>query len=243
MNIFVKAMIPAAMALCAGTALEASTPATGTAPRNWDNLAASTPDGYPVLGNQGAPVRLVEFISYTCSHCATYATTSEQPLRTGLVRQGKVAVEIRPYFRNGVDVAATLLALCGPDERFFTNHDAILAKQSTWLQPPLNPNAQQRWANPVFGERMKAVAEDLGLYRIMLDQGHAPVELDKCLADEVLAKQHEVSTQHAYEKLGVQGTPSFLVNGQLANAHSWDELHQTLVAAASSPSKSLVEKP
>lgn len=247
MKTLLKSMIPALFALSAATSLEARDQAAGgqasAAPRGWDNLAALTPEGFPVLGNQAAPVRLIEFISYTCPHCASYAAASERPLRTGLVRQGKVAVEMRPYFRNAVDVVATLLATCGPDERFFDNHTAILANQSSWLKPPVNPNAQQRWANPVFGARMKAVAEDLGLYRVMLDLGYAPVELDRCLADEALTKQYEASTQHAYEKLGVHGTPSFIINGALQTVHSWDELQTALANAAASPRKSLVEKP
>lgn len=229
-----KILAGAALAL-AGVAAPASTP------HNWDDQASATADGMPVLGNQAAPVRLIEFISYTCPHCATYATESDQPLSTGLVRQGQVAVEMRPYFRNGIDVVATLLALCGPDEKFFANHQAILAAQESWLRAPLNPNAQQRWANPVFGERLKAVAEDLGLYRIMLNRGYTPVELDQCLADETLAKSHEVATQYAYEKLGVQGTPSFMINGQLQTVHSWPELEQALNAAVAAR-KTPVEK-
>lgn len=247
MKTLFKSLIPALLALGAASPAQARDPAPGAAasaaPRGWDNLAALTPEGFPVLGNQAAPVRLIEFISYTCPHCASYAAASEQPLRTGLVRQGKVAVEMRPYFRNAVDVVATLLATCGPDERFFDNHTAILANQSSWLKPPVNPNAQQRWANPVFGARMKAVAEDLGLYRVMLDLGYAPVELDRCLADEALTKQHETATQYAYEKLGVHGTPSFIVNGTLQTVHSWDELQPALANAAASARKSLVEKP
>lgn len=223
-------MRPALIALASAMLLAAAPAPEAPAPA-WDEAVSQSEAGNPLLGNQAAPVRLVEFISYTCPHCASYALEAEAPLRTGLVREGRIAVEVRPFYRNQIDVAATLLALCGAQQAFFANHQAILAAQGKWLQPPLNPNAQQRWANPAFGPRMKAVAEDLGLYRVMLERGYAPVELDRCLADEALALRHAESTQQAIDKLGVQGTPSFLVNGKLQHAHGWAELRPLLEAA------------
>jgi protein-disulfide isomerase len=201
-------------------------------PLGWDELAAATPAGNPVLGNQAAPVRLVEFISYTCGHCAHYDGDAKVPLRSGLVRQGKVAVEVRPFIRNPIDGTASLLALCGPDLRFFANHDAILASQAEWYKQPSNPDYQARWSNPDFGARTKAMAEDLGLYRIMLAQGYQPAELDQCLADQALADKLADDTNRAMGETGVTGTPSFLINGKLQTVHGWDELRPLLAAAA-----------
>jgi protein-disulfide isomerase len=211
-------------------------------PVSWDGLSSATPEGHPVLGNQAAPVRLVEFISYTCGHCAHYDGEAKAPLRSGLVRQGKVAVEVRPFFRNSLDVTATLLALCGTENRFFTNHDAILGAQDKWLRQPENPDAKARWANPDFAARMKAVAEDLGLYQIMLDQGFQPAELDQCLADQDLANSLAEATELAMSETGVTGTPSFLINGKLQTVHGWDELRPRLERAVRK-ANSVVEKP
>jgi protein-disulfide isomerase len=235
MRAFLKLAGATAMALAAA-AVPAETP------RVWDNLVAVTPAGNPVLGNQAAPVRLVEFISYTCPHCAHYHSDSAASLRSTLVRQGKVAVEVRAFIRNEVDVTASLLALCGSDQRFFANHDALLAAQSQWFKKPGNPDYESRWANPDFGLRMKAMAEDLGLYRIMLAQGYQGAELDRCLADQELAAVLHDDTDQAMSESGVDGTPSFLINGKLQTVHGWDELAVLLEAAARQPD-SAVEKP
>ena len=40
--------------------------------RAWDRTVNLTADGFPVLGNPAARVKLVEFISYTCPHCADF---------------------------------------------------------------------------------------------------------------------------------------------------------------------------
>lgn len=197
----------------------------------WDAKLSRSASGNHLFGNPGAKVQLVEFISYTCGHCAHYAMDSKGPLFSGPVRQGKVSVEIRPFFRNGVDVAATLLAQCGADSRFLGNHEAILAAQSKWLKEPTNPKAKERWSNPDFGLKMKYVAEDMGLYKLMLGRGYTPAQLDRCLANKELGDRLANQTLDAGSKIGVQGTPSFLINGKLQDVYSWGELKPKLDAA------------
>lgn len=194
----------------------------------WDAKLTRSATGNHLFGNPAARVQLVEFISYTCGHCAHYAADSKLPLFTGPVRQGKVSVEIRPFFRNGIDVAATLLAQCGPDSRFSGNHHAILAAQSTWLKQPTNPDAKARWANPDFGLMMKYVAQDLGLYKLMLGRGYTPAQLDSCLANKVLGDKLADQTKDASERIGVQGTPSFMINGKLQEVYEWTALKPLL---------------
>ncbi|HCF24676.1 MULTISPECIES: thioredoxin domain-containing protein [unclassified Novosphingobium] len=197
----------------------------------WDAKLTRTPAGNHLFGNPAAKVRLVEFISYTCPHCAHYAHDSQGPLFTGPVRQGKVAVEVRPFFRNVVDVPATLLAQCGPDAKFSGNHHAILAAQSSWLKNPPE-EAQKRWATLEFAPRMKAVAQDMGLYQLMLGRGYTPAQLDQCLSNRALAQKLADQTQEASTKIGVQGTPSFLINGKLQEVYDWQSLQPLLAAAA-----------
>jgi protein-disulfide isomerase len=196
----------------------------------WDARLTRTAEGNHLFGNPAAKVRLVEFISYTCPHCAHFTHDSEAPLFTGPVRQGQVAVEIRPFFRNIVDVSATLLAQCGPDSKFSGNHKAILAAQESWLKTPPE-DAQKRWSALEFAPRMKAVAQDMGLYKLMLSRDYTPAQLDQCLANLPLAQKLSSQTDQASTKIGVQGTPSFLINGKLQEVYDWPNLQPLLAAA------------
>jgi protein-disulfide isomerase len=196
----------------------------------WDAKVSRSATGNHLFGNPAAKVQLVEFISYTCGHCAHYAADSKAPLFTGAVRQGKVSVEIRPFFRNGIDVAATLLAQCGPDSKFSGNHHAILAAQPNWLKEPTNPQAKERWANPDFGLKMKYLSEDMGLYKLMLGRGYTPAQLDRCLANKALGDKLADQTKDANTRIGVQGTPSFLINGKLQDVYGWADLKPLLDA-------------
>lgn len=196
----------------------------------WDQKLSLSPEGNHVIGNPAAKARLVEFMSYTCPHCAHFAEESRVALLPGLVRQGKVAIEIRPFFRNIVDVSASLLALCGPESKFAGNHHAILAAQPSWLKNPPE-GAQERWNTSDFGARMKAVAKDMGLYGLMTARGYNPAQLDQCLANRPLADKLAAQTNAAIEG-GVNGTPGFLINGKLQEAHEWSALQPHLTAAA-----------
>ena len=196
----------------------------------WDQKLSRNPAGNHVIGNPAAKVQLVEFMSYTCPHCAHYAEESKVALLPGLVRQGKFAIEVRPFFRNIVDVSASLLALCGSDNKFVGNHHAIMAAQSRWLKNPPE-GAQERWSTPDFGAKMKAVAQDMGLYSLMTARGYTPAQLDQCLANRPLADKLAAQTNAAVEG-GVTGTPSFLINGKLQEAHEWSALQPNLTAAA-----------
>lgn len=211
------------------TAKPAAPAKPAAAPLAWDKKLTRSPAGNHVIGNPSAKVRLTEFMSYTCPHCAHYAQDSKGPLLTGPVRQGKVAIELRPFFRNIVDVSATLLALCGADSKFLDNHHAIMAAQSTWLKNPPE-GAQQRWATEDFGAKMKAVAQDMGLYSLMTARGYTGAQLDQCLANRPLADKLAEQTNQATEA-GVRGTPSFMINGKLQEAHEWTALQPLLTAA------------
>lgn len=205
------ALALAALGLSVGAAPAKRTP--------WDQVATDA-KGMPVIGNPAAPVRVVEWVSYSCPHCASFHYQSDGQIQPEFIRPGKASLEIRPFFRNGYDVMATLLALCGPRSKFWGNHDMILRGQNAWLRGPRGEE-QNRWAAAKFGAGMKAMATDLGLYGQMLKRGYKPAELDRCLADKQLADRLSQQTQEAMEKYAVPGTPAFLINGQLFNENTW----------------------
>lgn len=202
------------------------------AARAWDRTVSLTADGFPVLGNLAAPVKLVEFISYTCPHCADFNAESHDALRGGMVRKGDVSVELRPFIRNEIDLMPSLLALCGTKDKFFGNNDALLAAQKTWFKEPSDKGYQARW-QAVEGDKIeqrKLIAKDLGLYTVMQGRGYSVAQIDACLADQKLADRLTQQTDIASTKIGVIGTPSFLINGKLQGFYGWPELLTALAA-------------
>ena len=228
-----------ALALAAGAVVAQTRPApvkaapAKPAARDWNNAMALTPQGTHLLGNPAAKVKLTQFISYTCPHCAHFEAQADAPLRLAFIATGKGSVEVRNFVRDPVDMTAALLTNCGGASKFFGNHAAFLRSQDAWIAPLARPTPTQqaRWTGGSFAQRTRAIAKDFGFYRIMQTRGYTALQIDKCLADEALAKRLAASTEEAGSKLFVTGTPMFAIDGVvLAGTHSWDALRPQLDA-------------
>ncbi len=210
----------------------ASKPLAPPEHRNWNATVAVTPQGNHVLGNLAATIRLTEYISYTCPHCAHFETQADTPLRLGYVATGKLSVEVRHFVRDPVDLTVAMLTNCGPSAKFFLNHAAFLRSQDTWIQA-MNTGSQAqrlRWSSGPMLTRRRAIAGDFHLYEIMQSRGYDRPAVDRCLADEAMAQRLAKQTQDAIAA-GVEGTPTFAINGTLlAGTHDWDLLQPQLAA-------------
>lgn len=193
-------------------------------------LVVATAQGSHVLGRPGAPLKIVEYVSYTCSHCAAFEKEGADTIKLTLVRTGKGTIEYRPFLRNVIDVAATLMVGCGPPSRFLGNQSAVLRGQDKWLVIPSEAQ-QERWRTGDFAARMRAVAQDMKLYALFEQRGYGRAELDRCLANEKLADALAAENRKAIDELKLEGTPSFLINGKLQPAHDWATLRPALAAA------------
>jgi len=201
-----------------------------TAAQNWTNTIRQTEHGHEI-GDPEADISLASFVSYTCPHCAAFEKASDAPLQIAYIRLGKVRLEVRPLIRNPIDLAAALLAECGPPEKFFANHRAIMFAQNKWLPKAVaaTPAQQQRWVTGPFGSRMRAIASDMDFYEIMERRGYPRIQSDRCLTDQARATTIATDSKAESERYNVRGTPSFLLDGKLlADVHDWPGVEQAL---------------
>lgn len=220
-------------ALALSLAIPASGGATATPGRNWNAVVALTPAGTHLLGNPQAKLRLTEFISYTCPHCARFEQEAEAPLRLRFIASGEGAVEVRHFVRDPVDVTVALLTNCGSPAKFFANHTMFLRNQRKWIGriAAASPTQKARWLGGAFTTRTRAIARDFGFYEMMTGRGYGRPQLDACLANQALAERLAAATKAAQEELGVQGTPTFAINGVvLAGTSDWASLQPQLAA-------------
>lgn len=227
MNLLRSALI----LLAAAATLGATKPALAPAPKaNWTATVSRTPGDAHLLGNPAARVKLVEYVSYTCSHCADFEVQAGSEIAMGFIKPGTGSMEFRPFFRNQIDIAATLMAYCGAPSRFMGNHAALLRGQKGWLGP-VTVGQQKRWESLGFAPRMRAIASDLKLYDLFIRRGYNRTDLDICLANEGLARRISSENQTAESVMGIQGTPTFLLNDRLIDAGDWRSLRPYLAAA------------
>lgn len=219
-------------ALMAGILLAAA-PLTTVVAQNWDATYVETERGHR-LGNPDAATKMITFVSYSCPHCAAFEMESDAPLRLTYIQTGKLNLEVRHVIRNPLDIAAALATECGPEDKFWGNHRAVLRAQSRWLQVAVDASPAQtaRWTSGPFASRMRAIASDLDFYELMEPRGYTRPQLDQCLGDEARARAIVAGMEADSERWNVQGTPSFVINGTLQQGvHNWASLQPRLASA------------
>ena len=197
---------------------------------NWGAMVQLTPAGTHVVGNPAAKVKLIEYVSYTCPHCAHFETESASGLQLFFVNSGKGSIEIRNFLRDPADLAVALLTNCVAPRRFFVVHSAFMRQQKQWLSRAegLTQAQLKRWYEGPQPARMRAIAGDLGLYQVAQGLGIDRTAADRCLTNEALSKRLTDLTVAA-DKQGVDSTPTFAINGTvLIGTHDWSTLEPQL---------------
>ena len=231
---------------------QAAIPQSSTASRRARPAAIASRQGQPAatagrqaepgvhrMGRANAPLTLTEYVSYTCSHCARFEQQAGEQLKVFYVGSGQVALELRHLIRDPVDLTAALLANCGPSGKFFGNHAALMREQSDWVGRLVKttPAQRARFQTGAYPARRRAIARDAGMYRLMAPRGYDDITLDKCLADETLAKALAAKSE-AYGAAGIRSTPSFAINDAvLAATHDWESLRPQLDARLKLPAR------
>ncbi len=205
-------------------------------PGKWATTVARTARGH-LIGNPDAKGQLIEFISYTCPHCADFATRGEPALDMVLLSPGTMSLEVRPRIRNGLDVSVTLLAQCGDPAGFKARHQALMLTQADWLgKARAAPASQQAiWNRADKAGRMNA-ASALGLAELLARRGQSRSQLDACLADDAAAKKLIAVAAADKAEFAITVTPSFALDGKLLEGvHGWETLSPVLSARFAKP--------
>ena len=197
----------------------------------WDRRVRRSGIGGHILGNPVAKNRLVEYVSYSCNHCAAFETASSQTLKTLHVRPGSLSVEIRNFVRDPIDLTAAMLARCGGKKKFFGNHHLLMTTQHRWLPKAQSASRETRqgWAQGEIDQRLKKIAAAVGFYKLMKQRGISRKQAETCLASGDDQARILDMTHHAQNILKLRGTPSFTLNGDvLKQVHGWPVLKPVL---------------
>ncbi len=208
----------------------AATPAPqGT---SWVDTASKTAEGGFVLGNPEAPLKLVEYASHTCGHCATFSQEAAVPLQEEYIASGRVSYEIRPLLMNPLDVTIDTLAQCGAPESFHALSDQAwgsLQQFGDTLQA--NPAAYEAAMNAPPEQRFVQLAQSAGLIDFFAARGLSADQARQCLSDTAKIQQVADQSQRSAESNEVTGTPTFFLNGRRLQENTWAALEPILQRA------------
>ena len=147
-----------------------------------------------VLGRADAPVTVIEYASFVCSHCAHWHTTVLPSFKTRYIDTGQVRLVFRNLPTSPTQVAARAagIARCAVPARFFDVASSFMTGQAAIID-----------GAPLADWYAAGVAAS----------GRSQAEVDACLADPATLNGIRAEIAGA-TAAGVQGTPSFFVNGR-----------------------------
>lgn len=147
------------------------------------------------LGSPDAPVKITEYASFTCSHCANFHETTFKPLKAEYIDTGKVEFTLREVYFDRYGLWAAMMARCGGDMRYFGIADILF-------------ETQQEWAG---SEDPAVVVENIK--KIGRTAGMDDATLDACMKDGAMAEAMVARFEENMKADGVEGTPTLFING------------------------------
>jgi protein-disulfide isomerase len=164
-------------------------------------------DDDTIKGNPNAPVTIVEWSDFECPFCTRFYEETLGQITKEYIDTGKVKLVYRDFplgFHAQAQKAAEAAECAGEQGKFWEMHDAL-------------------FDNGVSGgvTSFKSFAKDIGLntedFDECLDSGQMADEVKKDMADG--------------QRVGITGTPGFIINGQLVTgAQPFENFRQVIEA-------------
>lgn len=236
----VSALVPLTLGLAACKKDPASDPGASAAPvaavappagKAWADVVSVTPDGGYAMGNPQAPVKVIEYGSLSCGHCAKLTQEGYPTLVGKYVASGKVSLEFRSFAIHPQDVPLTMLAQCAGTETFFPLIEEIYKNFDAVTERTMKgADAANATSSLPDNQRFIALSNALGFTEFFAARGISKDQANACLANfanaSKIAKQSE-----AYGAKGIDSTPTLLINDTKVEGSTWAELNSALQRA------------
>ena len=157
------------------------------------NFEAATEDDDAVLGDKDAPVTIIEWSDFECPFCARFYAETLGQIEEQYIKTGKVKLIYKDFplsFHPQAQKAAEASECAADQEKFWEMHDLLFEK-----------GVQGGVAS--FKQFAKELSLNSAKFDNCLDSGEKAGEVQKDMADG--------------GKSGIQGTPGFLINGELVS--------------------------
>lgn len=161
------------------------------------------------LGDADAPIKMVEYASFTCPHCANFHSAVFKDLKAEYIDTGKVHFTYRDVYFDQFGLWAALIARCEPT-RFFGISDMLYDQQKAWIGN----------ADPAgIADRLR---------KIGLVAGLESDAMEACLADEANARALVGWFQENAKADNVTGTPTLFIDGEKHSNMNYSDLKEIL---------------
>lgn len=182
-----------------------------------------------VLGDPAAKVTVIEYASPTCPHCAAWSNDVLPAFREKYIATGKVKFIIRPFARNTLDAAILMLAEHAAKSVDGGTGPAPTDPSATSAQPaapdPSNPSGYSQAAIEVYENVLATffktqqewgVSQDPlnAIKKVTTQLGFSDAAFNEALTNQDFFNKIETMRNQAIEEFGLEGTPTFYINGK-----------------------------
>jgi len=156
-------------------------------------LSLFTANASPYLGDENAPITLVEFGDYQCFYCNKFFHETESAILKNYVETGKVKIIFKDFTIIGPDsIAAANAAHCAEDQgKFWEYHDTLY---NNW------GGENNDWAS---SENLLKFAQSIELNEEIFEKCRGEKKYDQLVT----------SSNNDAKTLGLTGTPGFFIIG------------------------------
>lgn len=165
-----------------------------------------------VMGQADAPVTLIEYASYTCSHCANWHADIFPSLKADYIDTGKVKFIHREVYFDKFGLWAGMVAGCGGAPKYHAISGMIYDTQADWI-----------------GDGNEATI-GANLRKIGLKAGLSADALEVCMNDADRAQAMVATFQKHATDDAVDSTPTLVIDGKKHSNMPYDELKAILDA-------------
>ena len=145
------------------------------------------------VGKADAPVKITEYSSLTCSHCAHVHKDVYPQLKEKFIDTGIVELTFKEFPLNPPAADASAILRCMPEDKFVSFMNLLFDSQDNWAY------------KPEYKDILRQNAKLAG----MSDE-----RFDACLANDELKKRIISDMQEASKAYEIRSTPSFIVEGR-----------------------------
>jgi len=153
-----------------------------------------------VIGDENAPITIIEYASLSCSHCSDFHNNTLEKLKDEYIDTGKVRFVFRDFPFNYPALLGSMVLRCIPGDVRYDYMNALFQLQPNWVDRDNAKTTQE-------------------LFKIMQSGGMTKEEFDTCITNVDLENKILQGVIGAQNEFNIQSTPSFLINGILVEGN------------------------
>ena len=162
------------------------------------------------IGSKNAPIKIKEYFSLTCGHCATFHQLTLPKLKEKYIDAGKIQLEFIDYPLDRLAILAAALARTLPNDSYIEAINILLNKQKQWA-----------YSN-------KPIDELMSISRLF---GISSKDFEKIMENVPLMQEIINKMEKESKQFNIESTPTFIINNEhkITGAVSFKDFEEKLL--------------